>query len=259
MNQVFSFKRFGMLFKKHTVENFRGYLMSLIVLMGILAIVMIIIDYNIKGPMDERIQMVLFVLFLFLAGCIFTSNVFINLGDKRKAIAMLTLPCSSFEKFFVGWLFSFFIFQAIYILVFYVILIPVLHMGNWPASQIHLTNVFNNIANDASITFVAYAFLHSVVIFGAVHFKKMHFIKTAFVFFIMGLVISLGNNQVLKLIFNRDILGNPPFGGVSFKEANNYITVSLANESYHWVLGLFLLLSVIVWFATYFRLKEKQV
>jgi len=257
MNQVFSFKRFGMLLRKLTVENFRGYLMSLVVVMGIMAIVMGIIHYNTRSPMGEGVQMVLFVLFLYLAGTIFTSNVFANLGDKKKAIATLMLPCSSFEKFFVGWLFSYLIFQALYILVFYVITIASLHMGNWPESQIHVTNVFNNVANDAIITFTAYAFLHAVMLFGAVYFKRMHFIKTAFAFFIIGLVIWLVNDQVLQGMIHHPISGNPPFTGANFKDGAEYQQVDL--NRVNWLIALFGLLSVMIWCATYFRLKEKQV
>src|ERR1700748_3710370 len=107
MNQVFSFKRFGILLRKHTVENFRGHVMSLFVLMAILVTVMLAISYAAGVPLrDDQIisgQAVIFVVFLFAAGTLFTSTMFTNLGDKRKAIATLTLPCSTFEKFFVGW------------------------------------------------------------------------------------------------------------------------------------------------------------
>jgi hypothetical protein len=261
MNQVFSFKRFGMLLKKHTVENFRGHLMSLFVLMAILVTVLTAVSYAAGKPLsDDQIisgQAVLFVAFLFAAGTLFTSTMFTNLSDKRKAIATLTLPCSSFEKFFVGWLYSYIIFQVVYIIAFYIIVVPMMHVGNWRSDHLVLNNVFNNSANDASITFVAYAFLHSVVFFGAVYFKKMHFIKTAFAFFIIIMAIWLLNDEVLRLMIHHKTSGNPPFTGIDFTEGISQQSIKLNWENM--VIALFGILSVIMWCATYFRLKEKQV
>lgn len=261
MNRVFSLKRFGMLLKKHTIENYRGYLMSLVVLFGILALTMAVPSYHSFRPMTDKTQVVYFILFLIIAGTIFTSNVFINLGDKRKAIATLTLPCTSFEKFLVGWMYSYLIFQVLFIGVFYSVLIPVLHMGSWPASSIHMINVFSGDNVDiVHIVFIGYAFLHSVVLLGAIFFKKMHFIKTAFAFFITGAIIVALNNKVLELILAHDLSGNPPFTSVYARSVgNDYAEVKLAPVSEHWVMALFIVLSVIIWSAAYFRLKEKQV
>jgi hypothetical protein len=254
MNQIFSFKRFGMLFKKHTVENLKSYLMMLFVFFGILTVSTAISNY--KSPVPHQIQP--YMIFLIAAGTVFTSNIFINLGDKRKTIATLTLPASSFEKFLVGWVYSYVIFQVLYTAIYYLLMIAVLKVYKWP-KDVELMNIFSDKGRIYYI-FVVYAFLHSVVLYGAIVFKKMHFIKTAFSLFVIGGVIWLLNDQVVQLMIGRRISGNPPFFGASFVEGKDgYYNVDLANDYLNWIVALFLTLSVIIWVAAYYRLKEKQV
>jgi hypothetical protein len=253
MNQTFNLKRFGMLFKKHTVENLRNYGMSLFVFFGILTISTLIGNYH--SPQPHQLQP--FMIFLIAAGVIFTSNIFVNLGEKRKTIATLTLPASSFEKFLVGWLYSYIIFQVLYTAIYYLLMIAVIHFGTWDKDT-KLFNIFDPKTKVYYIFFM-YTILHAIVFYGAIAFKKMHFIKTAFAVFIIGGVIWLVNNLLLQAILGHKINGNPPFFGASIQDANNYYNVDLPHDYMNWMIALFLFLSVIVWVAAYFKLKEKQV
>jgi hypothetical protein len=54
MSTQFNITRFGMLFKKHTVENLKNYALSLFVLVGILVIVVGLANYNVREPMGEN-------------------------------------------------------------------------------------------------------------------------------------------------------------------------------------------------------------
>ena len=49
MNQTFNLNRFAALFKKHTVENYKTYLMSVGVLAGLLILFMGIASYSNGG------------------------------------------------------------------------------------------------------------------------------------------------------------------------------------------------------------------
>ncbi|WP_448699083.1 hypothetical protein ACFGVR_19275 [Mucilaginibacter sp. AW1-3] len=271
MNQIFSFKRFGMLFKKHTVENYKSYLMSLFVLVGILVIVIGITNYRAIQPMSMKQQIAFFIGFFIFSGTIFTSTIFNNLGEKRKAIAAIMLPASSFEKFFVGWLYSYLIFQVVFTAVYYAIIVTVIRLGNWPPGTAQIIDIFS-IKDKFYIIFIAFAFLHSIVIYGAIYFNKLHFIKTAFSFFVVLMVIWLLNDQVLQLMIHHRINGNPPFTGLNFEyeimpktnpgtnAATSYANVDLpGNGAMNWILAMFTLLSVTLWCAAYYRLKEKKV
>ncbi len=252
MNQTFSFKRFSLLFKKHTVENFKSYLMSLIVLVSILIIIIEVTTYKKPIPLDA--QTIFFLIFLISSGTIFTSNVFINLSDKRRAIATIMLPSSSFEKFMIGWIYSFIIFQALFIGVFYGVITLLLKIS-WPAKEDAIFNAFD-FNKGLTFAYVTYAVLNSITLYGAVFFKKMHFIKTAFALFISVMIVWLLNLQVLRSIFKKDI-SNPPFTGLNFPTYKNSYTSIDVDKT--WVVAVFLLLAVIIWMSAYYRLKEKQV
>lgn len=253
MNQIFSLKRFAMLFKKHTVENLKGYGMMLIVFLGILIISTIITNYH----SDEPHQTVPYMMYLVAAGTIFTSTVFMDLGEKRRAIATLTLPATTLEKFLVGWLYSYVIFQIIYTALYYGVTIAAIDLGTW-RRDVKLFNIFDPETKIYYI-FIAYTALHSIALFGAIAFKKMHFIKTAFVVFLIGAPVWLINNRILGAMIHQDIHGNPPLFGASFRDSkNDYHNLELPHFT-GWVIVLYLSLSVMVWVAAYFKLKEKQV
>jgi hypothetical protein len=90
MNKIFNASRFRKLLIKHTTEHYKGYGMALAVLIGVMALGGSFMVYMINAPMDQRVQNILFVPILLLAGTIFTSTIFADLGEKRKAIAYLT-------------------------------------------------------------------------------------------------------------------------------------------------------------------------
>src|SRR6202012_5282589 len=115
-----------------------------------------------------------------------------DLGDKKKAIAYLTLPASHFEKYLVAWLYSFLFFLVIYTISFYLVALLLLNVKYVPGQS----GVINLLQNQHLQIPLIYAFLHAIAFWGAVYFNKLHFIKTGFVFFVcLGLLILL--NQIM--------------------------------------------------------------
>lgn len=254
MNSSFSFKRFGLLFKKHTVENFRTYLISLVVLTGIVVILISLMTDmgTIKISVDN--QVLTFVFLMLLAGTIFTSSIFTNLSDKRKAIATLTLPASAFEKFLVGWIYSYIFFQVVFTAIFYAVLWSFLRMQSSSPIIMNLFSVKQNVY----VAFLLYTFLHAVAIYGAMYFKKAHFIKTTFFLFMLILAIWLVNDAVLSSIVHHRIT-NAPFTWLSFNDDHGYYVISVAKSTYFIEGAVSILTSCLIWAATFFRLKEKQI
>lgn len=262
MNQTFNLNRFAMLFKKYTIENYKIYLMSTAVLAGILLLFMGFVSYQDNGHLPQAVQYSFFIAFLLIAGCIFTSMIFTDLGDKKKAIPTLTLPASSFEKYFVGWLYSFLIFQVVYVALFYLSATIIVQLGH-PGTPQQENSVINLIANDYRphpyYAFLIYTFLHAIAFLGAIYFKKMHFIKTAFTFFICTFLLGLINRPILASMFDQSVDGTSIFSPISIsngKSAYSIHAVSLPDY-----LGA-ILLSVIVlilWVSAYYKLKEKEV
>jgi len=256
MNNIFNSKRFGRLFIKQLAEHYKTYLMGMAVLTGVMLVGGSFFIYLTPVVLDLGSQVVLFVTIYFLAGTIFTSTIFADVSDKKKAIGYLTLPASHFEKFFVGWLVSFLLFSLVYIACFYGILMILLHLKHWPGQRIEVLNVFTE---PVPIMFIAYAMLHGLSIWGAVFFEKLHFIKTAFCFFIAIVALSLVNTSFIEALIGREIRTASPFSSISFYENNRYIGVASVRQTDP-LLGYVLIgVAIIFWAAAYYRLKEKQV
>lgn len=262
MNQFFSIERFLMLFKKHTVENYKTYLMSAGVLGGILLAFLGFASYTSNGYLSGGAQLGFFISFLLLAGCIFTSMIFSDLGDKKKAIPMLTLPTSHFEKYLVGWLYSFVIFQLLYLLLFYLSAIIVIHLGH-PTTLERSNTVVNIFTTDIKpepyYAFIVYTFLHAVVFLGAIYFEKLHFIKTAFALFTGIFLLGILNKPIISTMIKTKIIGTTIFSPVSVTESDRAWTIhalSVQNYQSAIVIGLIVL---ILWISAYYKLKEKEV
>jgi len=257
MSNLFNFKRFSLLFKKHSVENYKAYLLLIVVFFGIVALLIGLMTEMGTQIITLNTQAITFMLLMQLAGTIFTSNIFANLGDKRKAIATLVLPASTFEKFLVGWLYSYVFFQVVFTVVFYTVVWAFLRLHN----SAPLLNVFSDKQHfhpGLYIAYLFYAFLNAIAIYGAVYFKKMHFIKIAFIFFVTVCIIWLGNDALLHAMIHQHVT-NPPFTGLSLWTNDGFYNVVASNQSNQLVCVMFALLSCIIWTATYFKLKEKQI
>ncbi|WP_316841739.1 hypothetical protein [Pedobacter gandavensis] len=259
MNNIFNFKRFSQLFIKHTQEFYRAYLLSVMVLIGILAITLGYFCYSHNGTMTSKDQFMMFSIFLFSSGAIFTSGIFSNLGNKRKTIAILTLPASHFEKYLIAWLYSFVIFQLVFILGYYTVDFLVLStIGADKEEGIKLMNLLSPETN-YSMLVVGFAFLHSLLFFGAIFFEKLHFIKTVLVVFLGILFISLLNQQLATAIIGLTLEKVTPFATVALKEGGKIYYIEAQSSIKPIMNGMTCVFATILWIGAYFKLKEKQV
>jgi hypothetical protein len=259
MNNTYSFKRFAMLFKKHTLEHTKIYLLSAGVLTGLLFVVLGFMSYTNRGELPAMSQVIVFYFFLVFAGCIFTSLSFSALGNKRKSIPVLTLPASTFEKYLVAWIYSFFVFQLFYIGIFFLVDALVLSLSV-PANGInHLISLFKDDELKFGF-FIVYTFFHSLAIWGSVFFEKMHFIKTAFVFFACIVVLVLVNQLIVNSIINGSILKNIPFEDLHFIEAHKYYSLQPQTGLGRYSLMIAVAVCTpLLWGSAFFQLKEKEV
>jgi len=258
MNQLFNLTRFGKVFVKHTAEHYKSYLMSLTVLIGVMVLGGSFIVFVIPGGfLYVQLQSSMFVVILMLAGTIFTSTIFADFGNKNKAIASLTLPASHLEKYLVAWLYSLVIFTVVFTCSFYLILLFLINLQHIPVQKAGIFNVFQKPVGLQ--VFLLYAFLNAITLFGAILFEKLHFIKTAFAFFISAALLILFNKTLLGILLGRDVMAAAPFTNASFVEHSKGITISTTGiEESHIIIPM-LIITLIFWIAAYYRLKEKQV
>lgn len=258
MNNTFSFARFTQLFIRHTVANYKAYLLSLAMLMGVL---FLLIGYGstVDGTfLSESTQYLYFIFFFLLSGAIFTSGIFSELNDKRKTIPYLMLPASNFEKYLVAWIYSYVIFQLIFIGGFYVVECIVFSISN---NSVDRSGKILNIFADKGFfnhDILIFSILHSVAFFGAVFFKKLNFIKTTTLGFAMIVVIMLVHNTMINIMFPEGISASEPFSSLTIMEGNNRYYIEQLSAVSVMIPYLMLGLSILLWMGTYFKLKEKE-
>jgi len=207
--------------------------------------------------MDKVMQSVLFMGVLLLAGTIFASTIFADLGDNKKAITFLTLPASHFEKYLVAWLYSVVIFLIVFTGSFYLILLLLTNLKHFSGQTPELFNVFDD--QRGGPVFLLFALLQSIAFYGAIRFKKLHFIKTAFAFFTGIAILTLISQAVLSILLRKSVLPTIPFGMLRFMENGREKAISLGRHQGDYATGLIIILIIIFWVAAYYRLKEKQV
>ncbi|RNI29041.1 hypothetical protein [Rufibacter latericius] len=258
MKTQFSFTRFWWLFKKHTAEHFRYYLMSAAVLMGIMTLFLGFLIISESEPMNAQKQTFVFVILLLLTGPIFTSTIFSHLGDKKKAIATLTLPASHFEKYLVAWLYSYLLFQVVYIGSFYLVASILLPLDNWKGQELEMMRLFSK-EDGQLFALNGYFLLHAMTFLGSIFFEKWHFIKTAFIFFTLGLALVILNKPILQAITGRELEDAFPFSTITFQEAGEYFFVQFPHGNDFLMTMALVGTTLFLWAGAYFKLKEKEV
>lgn len=256
MSITFSINRFGKLFKKHTKEHYRTYLMSIAVLVGVMILGGSFLVYMVEVQLDKNFQTFFFFTIMLMAGTIFTSTVFSELGERKKAITWLLLPASHFEKYLVAWIYSFLLFIVVYTMIFYLALFAALNIPHGHEHRIFILNIFEK---QILQMFLVYAFLHSIAFVGAVYFEKLHFIKTAFTFFIIIAALIIINKGLLTALLGRTVDASPPFGYLRFGDTGQAVDIKISSQDSPYQLYLIIILTFILWVGAYFRLKEKQV
>ncbi|WP_316817337.1 hypothetical protein [Pedobacter nyackensis] len=258
MNNIFNMQRFLWLFSKHTKENYKSYLMYTGLFVAILSVALGWVAYF-GGLRNNEMQEVFFAFSLTFSGALFASLTFSNLGDKSNAISVLTLPVSTFERFLVAWIYSFVIFQIVFVVSFYAVDITVLNISNRystvPTKLLDITSEETKLY----IVFLFFWFLHSVAFLGSIFFKKQHFTGTALVFFLALIILIVINQGLVALIIGDQVSVKLPFSHLFVQEGNSSYYID-THTSMPFVLTLMLSVSAVcLWTAAYFKLKEKQV
>lgn len=259
MNNIFSLRRFSQLFIKHSQEYFKTYLLSVIVLLGLLASIMGYLSYLSGGNLGVKSQYAIFFFFFIGVGSIFTSMIFSDLGNSRKSIAMMTLPASHFEKYMVAWIYSFLFYQLIFVLSFYAVDLVILKLEDAEnTGKIALLDL-RNPATSYSLALVVFSIIHSIAFLGAVFFEKLNFIKTASLVSLTCLLLILINYPLASSILGLDLDKVVPLGEVRIKEGEQYFNIQAQSSLKPVMQAMAYTVVLILWIGTYFKLKEKQV
>ena len=257
MNQHFSFSRFARLFRKHTAENGRSYLMSTAVLLGGIGLVLGYVAYLNTQAMSASVQAIVFSLGLLSSGAFFSSTVLAVFGRPRQATPALLLPASHWEKYLVAWLYALPIFLAVYIGCFYLMDVLVLQLDDWAGPKPDLVSLFPD-QEKLYMSLVAYAVLNAVFLWGSIYFVKQQFIRTAFGLLLGLVVVVVVNFQVVQALVGRKVESVLPFSGLVLREGKAIQSLDLPPGQGTWLVLVPLGLMLLGWAGAYARLTEKQ-
>ena len=261
MNNTFNLKRFGMLFKKHTLEHGKTYALSSAVMFGVILLILMFYCYMDRGFLREGDQVMIFVFAMAASGSIFGSIIFADLGDKTKAIPALMLPASHFEKYLVGLIYSYFIFLIVFVAAFYLADVIVISIWDNELKHDKVINLFDP-DGKAVAAYKIFTLFHAFIFWGAIFFRKMHFVKTAIVFFLSLGALSLVNVFILNGYFaaQTKFSTGMPFTRIMIVQPDNFMTSLQPTDEFE-TYGkiVFVIVVLLFWTTTYFKLKEKEV
>jgi hypothetical protein len=286
MNQVFDLKRFTLLLAKHWNENRKRYMLGFLAMAGLMLFWYTFILITNRGSgIPANLQSMTYFVGLVITGCYFGSVLFSDLSSGPKAMTYLSLPASHLEKLLCGLFYGVFIFFLAYTVIFYIVDIPMvkignslsgqpgMSLGNQPFKEHRIVNVFSNPAPDQAgsngadenpfvLFMLLYLAIQAAYILGSVYFSKFSFIKTTIALAALGLLVVAFIGKVLypDLPPHSSWLGLTSWQVYSDGESVVRKTVSLGDgiENTLRIIIKFAF-APLLWVVTYFRFKEKEV
>lgn len=272
MNNTFNINRFGLLLKRQWLDFGKIYLISLVVVIGV-----IIGFYAYSAPLpskannfdydsnlDMRFRYPLFLILGFLFISIVASSYFSLLGQKSRAILELMTPASTFEKFLTGVFYTAILSLLSYLILFYITDLAFVKYINAHLAEFKINGdskkaiqpvesiaaqIFDDVNYRAFLrSFLAIPFLvTSVFLLGSIYFNRFHYIKTA----VSVMVFSgIATYLVVKAagLLTEGMVNVGPGKHQSDKDMA-FLLIFLITA----------LLTLIFWAIAYVRLKEKEV
>jgi hypothetical protein len=275
VNNTLSASRFGAYFKKHLVDNYRLYFMSLIVLTGILLFALLIVLLS-QTDIHRYSELLPFYLIgLHGAGFIFTSISFNELGGKPRGIDYLLLPASHLEKFLTTLLVTTVGFLVVYHTAFFLAVkagesILLVRKG------IHLVNDLSHTTEHDTwqLNYYFWFIGQAIILLGTLYFQKYSLIKTIFCVLLFLAGLYLLNAIFAQLFFHqymRDWKEQFPFLGINIQLPQNmeartadytmhFVTLSLPKAVWEPLWGFCKFgFAPILWTVAYFKLRDKEI
>jgi hypothetical protein len=272
MNNTFNIHRFGLLLKRQWLDFGKIYLISLVVIVGVVVSFYAwnmpspsrFNNYDNDGNLDMRFRYGLFLILGFIFISIVASSYFALLGQKSRAILELMTPASIFEKFLGGVFYTAILSLATYLVLFYLVDLSFVTHINAHLSEFKVDGGKNLIIKPAEsiaaqifddenyrnyfLHFIAVPFLiTSIFLLGSVYFNRFHYIKTA-----ISVMIFIGAASYIiyksASLLTRNMV-SIHHGAHQNKEDLLFLLIFLITTA----------LTLIFWAIAYVRLKEKEV
>jgi len=282
MNNTFNFNRFGLLVKRQWLEFGKIYLISLLVITGVIIGFYFyglpepdkyttdpasIYNHNEEGSIYLHFRIPLFLVLGFIFISIIASGYFSLLGQKPKAIIELMTPASTLEKWLCGVFYTGILSVFSFLLIFYLTDMVFVNYLQKIVGQISYTLPagMNELPKTVMLSvkpFFVEFFEHkeirslalvpvmitSVFLLGSAYFNRFHYIKTAVVVMLFFTVLIYALQRIGTWLTANKVQDSPSFG---FRSNGNEILTYL-------LIGT-VSITLFFWAVTFFRIKEKEV
>lgn len=270
-NNILSAGRFGAYLKKHLVDNYRFYLMSIVVITG-LALLLLTFAGVVEANFSTYSDLLPFYLIgMYVTGIIFTSMSFNELGNKPRGIDYLLLPASHLEKFLTTLLITTVGFLIVYHFAFFLaakVLDTIISLRHGR----HLRNDLGEFSqpNMWYLNYYFWVLAQSVFLLGAVCFHKYSFIKTTCCFIVFCVFLYLLNGVFTQIFFHGKMIdwrAQMPFVGVGLSvppvgdpitSRQEFLTLPSGMRDVFIFIGEYLV-APMLWTIAYFRLRDKEI
>jgi len=260
MQNTFSFDRLRMLIYKHAVENWKLYIISFIV--------MSIPIYFSNSSMDSTKNLPLFNNYIFLmivTGGIYTGMFFTKWTDKAKGSTYILLPASFTEKIALVFFCAVLIFVPLYTCIFYLESL-VLTQIYYPGREVlfmEQSSLHSNFYIFLSQAIVPYLFFQSLFLLLNIWLKNRQtvwaLIFLAFSFFAVLMCNAFylqSFSGISRVLVREKMVLFPVSVSYSGSNAFNLFTSPLiANVS----VPVLFTITILIYMASYFKLKEKEI
>ena len=270
----FSFPRFLLLLKMQFAVNRRLYLLGSAAIAGLLLVYMIFRAANADFGFEYFMQAENYALSLCLMSVVFGTMIFRQYDGKPGRTQALMLPASALEKLAVALLMVFAVFPAAYSLIYFLCNLLTnqldVHMFGHP-NELYLLN-----GGEEIMGVFLLAMTLPIVIFCAIWFRRLTFVKTIVMLCLPVLVFSFFNELLGKMAVRGVHPAHPEGGNLIYWASrpfkNLLVTVNRPTErigqlvydvslpsAQQWVFTLFAFsIPLLFLYLAYLKLREQE-
>jgi hypothetical protein len=276
MKDIFSIKRFALLFAKYWQENYRKNILQATALFIIMFLFYgFAVFTSLRVPFSDKIPTPVFIIGLAIATFGFAASYYGLFSSKPKSIQALQLPASNLEKFLLGFVllqvFVFVVFLGLFYINDFIFTKAYNYFKHIPEGitshereQYHATAYAFSCNNELLVIFLKmYVIACPAIHFCSLWFSKNIVIKSIVVIVSIALLIFFFNYYFMQLLIPLNIMPRGMFINESFVVRHGNQDKYSVMLSATWVknASTFLLIfcPIILWYAGYKKLTEKQV
>ncbi|MCF8370571.1 MAG: hypothetical protein K9H64_03040 [Bacteroidales bacterium] len=260
MNQIFDINRTTALLKLNLSLNKKAILLAVAGFFGFVFITSFFVANNAPSLLN-KMHLIFYFILIYGGTALIAGRSFWHLNSTEKSIAHLSLPASTFEKYFIPWLLSgiVWIFAAIGSYMLYSMIINGLWSGVMGFSY-EAFNPFNIHMGPQSLNeaYMPYFLVHSIFFLGAAAFQKHAIPKTLLAGFIINSLFTFINLLFVMFLFGGfgdfNLTMNSP---ESWEPDFNYFFTDFLPR---FIKTAFVyVIPVIFYVAAFFKIKEREV